>query len=172
MPGSFPFRTRVSTPNGPGYVEALVFSKTLDTYLVSHDRAEFSPEDWKTMSELNAPSVFRQYHVDQLEELQGPVVVLNTFKGKPVSMDKVIEMAKSVKNVNKATKTMAQAQRDDQAMAKIVLKSRWATARKGDRYEVIDIKGDLVKLSWLDGKYTRDVTKESLLRNYTEIPNE
>ncbi|MDM7940116.1 MAG: hypothetical protein QUS07_07230 [Methanothrix sp.] len=38
--------------------------------------------------------------------------------------------------------------------------------KKGDRYKVISI-GQQITLDWLDGKYRRDVTRETLAKHYT-----
>lgn len=39
-------------------------------------------------------------------------------------------------------------------------------SKKGDRYKVVSI-GGLITLDWVDGKYRRDVTRETLSKHYT-----
>lgn len=42
----------------------------------------------------------------------------------------------------------------------------WASRRNGDIYEVLVVDGETVKLSWTAGKYTREVTTETVIRHY------
>lgn len=51
----------------------------------------------------------------------------------------------------------------------VAIGSRWKAKKSGDRYEVIGVAPNgMVKLSWLDGKYTRDTTIEALYTRYDQ----
>lgn len=45
----------------------------------------------------------------------------------------------------------------------------WASRRNGDIYEVLLVDGDIAKLSWTGGKYTREVSLEAVVRYYNPV---
>lgn len=45
----------------------------------------------------------------------------------------------------------------------------WATKKKGDKYAIVNLSGDEVTLSWVDGKYKRIVVREALLKGYVRV---
>lgn len=163
----FTFRTPVQTPIGPGYVDAVLLGQGEDMYLVTHARSDFVADEWLKLNSLNGPTICRPYHVNDLVKLEKPPKVVNNFRGRPVPMSEVIATAGTAKSVDKTKQPLSQVRRDAHLQSiEVTVGSVYVTNRKGDRYKVIGVGDTTVRLDWLDGKYTRDVTKASLATNY------
>lgn len=163
-PNQLQYRTRVETPVGPGYVDAKVLGESPGLYLVSLHRDEYLASDWETLCPANGPTTTRKYHYDDLRETSQKKVVLNTTKVKPVSIEKVILDHKG-KGDTRSQRTPTEAKHLDEMLAKVVEGSIWVTS-SGYRYQVVKIAGEQVKLSWVDGKYTRETTRGALVKSY------
>lgn len=162
------FGQAVNTPLGPGKVDARIGGKD-GVYLVHHARQWFTEDKWKELSPQNGPAIFRQYHESELEIVKNGFPRVNGFKAKPASMEKVIRDAEKTMKTKPARVDLGAgaARKLEEDLSKIVVGSRWTTKKKGDRYEVVSISpSGVARLSWLDGKYTRDVEVAKMYRSY------
>lgn len=170
------FKTQVVTPDGlPGRIDGRYVDgdEGMPKVLVSHARNDFSPEVWSTLSPKNGPSIFRVYKVEDLKIVIDPFPTKNDFKPKAASMAKVIEDFESTvkKSPKKMDKPVAAINRSEAKLDAVKMGDHFSTNRNGDRYEVIGIHPDtgVITLSWLAGKYKRDVKRDSLLSHYTAV---
>jgi hypothetical protein len=165
------YNQRVKTVLGPGTVDARIVGKE-DVYLVSYGRSNFAPDKWLELSPGNGPSVFRQHHISELEPVVETFPVLNTHRPKAASWHEVVVGAERVMKTKpqRLERGPGEAKKVEAFVGDISLGQFYASKKKGDIFEVIDIMSNgLVKLSWTAGKYKRDVEKRTLLSHYVKV---
>lgn len=172
------YHTRVVSSLGPGLIDAFVADSSPQKIVVVHRRSEFSAADWKTISPLNSPAVFREYTLDELTYHPEPFPVKNYQKFKSQTWNDVAQGAEDlIKGEKKARKPMAKKEAQDQPatqkpevdLNQVQLGTLWKSKRSEHVFVVASIENGVVRLSWTAGRYTRDVKVAVVATQYVYV---
>lgn len=120
-------------------------------YEVRGDRVHVQGLDNTELRELGIGRFTKMYTrqastVDELDEATRATFEKKKAQMKPTPQPKSPSVARSTELVQAGT--------------------FWASRRNGDIYEVLVVDGDIAKLSWTAGRYTREVSLETVIRHY------
>lgn len=163
------YKMQVSTPIGPGRVDAKMADST--KWLVTHARDWFDPTEWEKLSPGNGPTIFRQYDLDELTPHPDPFPTLNTHRGKAASWTEVVSKATETMKTKPANlkEGASRARASSDLLSKVQVGSIWKTRKNGDLYVIEKIEGPSSLLSWLGGKYTRTVQTDRIPSSYDYV---